>query len=281
MRKSVSSSQSRSLPNKVTNKNHTDGERTRNISPPDIISITRSLSKTTTKCISSVALTPTQYPNCFNINIALVDELATKLTSSLIMIEGEGKLYKNKSSDNFRQPNSCGYFLRIKPKSSNPLLYQLLEHIYSNLDKNVRVPPSLSGLQVSTLVEKTIKDDYLYVNKIVGAILEYVSVGEKNRQRNLMDDIELLSLRDPQVMTVLLTPLVFYKSGSECKVTFALKKLTVTKECAINVLDLEGVETKIRMSTDDDDDNIDTCRQLCIVKEPNVDIDDDDDSFNI
>ncbi|ANS71134.1 ssdna-binding phosphoprotein [Pteropox virus] len=253
----------------------------RDMTPADVVCFAKSISKSTTKCIDYVTLTQSQYPSCSNINITLTEELSAKLTSPLIMIEGDGKIYKNKSNDNFRQQN-CGFFLRIRPKSASPLLYQLLEHIYTNIDQNVRIPPSLSTLQVTNIVEKTIKEDFIYVNKLSGAIVEYTSSSscERSRQKCILDELESLALRDPQIIKVLLVPLVVYRTGNETKITFALKKIMVEKDCSITVLDINGESAKIKMSAEDEEDEEDCVRKLCVVEDVNVE-EDDDDSFNV
>ncbi|AKU76653.1 DNA-binding phosphoprotein [Orf virus] len=214
----------------------------------DAINFAKSLSSSQTKAIDAVTLTPSQYPSCSNINVCLVESLASKLVSPLIVVKGEFKIYMSKKTDMQRQ-NDSGYFARFKPVSASPLLYQLLEKIYDNIKTGTRVPPSLRNFNTETAIDNTFKSGCMYLNRLTGALLEFT--GDDDAQSQicpLMREIENLATRDAQMATLILAPVVFYRSGGEGKVTFAVKKITMPRECSLTVLGLEGEQTCVRMS---------------------------------
>nr|AIZ05278.1 DNA-binding phosphoprotein [Orf virus] len=214
----------------------------------DAINFAKSLSSSQTKAIDAVTLTPSQYPSCSNINVCLVESLASKLVSPLIVVKGEFKIYMSKKTDMQRQ-NDSGYFARFKPVSASPLLYQLLEKIYDNIKTGTRVPPSLRNFNTETAIDNTFRSGCLYLNRLTGALLEFT--GDDDAQSQicpLMREIENLATRDAQMATLILAPVVFYRSGGEGKVTFAVKKITMPRECSLTVLGLEGEQTCVRMS---------------------------------
>ncbi|WGD01204.1 DNA binding phosphoprotein [Orf virus] len=214
----------------------------------DAINFAKSLSSSQTKVIEAVTLTPSQYPSCSNINVCLVESLASKLVSPLIVVKGEFKIYMSKKTDMQRQ-NDSGYFARFKPVSASPLLYQLLENIYSNIKTGTRVPPSLRNFNTETAIDNTFKSGCLYLNRLTGALLEFTSDDDAQPQIcPLMREIDNLATRDAQMATLILAPVVFYRSGGEGKVTFAVKKITMPRECSLTVLGLEGEQTCVRMS---------------------------------
>ncbi|QDJ95017.1 ssDNA-binding phosphoprotein [Hypsugopox virus] len=215
-----------------------------------VIEYAKSLCKNTNKYIDSVTLLSSQYPACSNINIKLIPELSSKMTSTFIVIEGETKIYKNTKKDGKPDP----YCLRIKPNAISPLLYQLLEHIYSNIRDGVRVPPNLANLQISDFTEKTFTGDSMYINKLNGAVVEYTSYCSKSITSAISNELEHLSTRDNQMAKIIVTPIVFYKNGTDVKVTFALKKLTIEREFSANVIDIDGSNGKVSMSETNEED---------------------------
>nr|AHA56666.1 putative DNA binding phosphoprotein [Pseudocowpox virus] len=214
----------------------------------DAINFAKSLSSSQTKAIETVTLTPSQYPSCSNINVGLVESLASKLVSPLIVVKGEFKIYVSKKSDMQRQ-NDSGYFARLKPVSASPLLYQLLDGIYTNIKTGTRIPQSLRSFNPDNSIDNTFKSGCMYLNRLTGALLEFT--GDDDAQSQicpLMREIENLATRDAQMATLILAPVVFYRSGGEGKVTFAVKKITMPRECSLTVLGLEGEQTCVRMS---------------------------------
>nr|UWI48231.1 DNA-binding phosphoprotein [Pseudocowpox virus] len=214
----------------------------------DAVNFAKSLSSSQTKAIETVTLTPSQYPSCSNINVGLVESLASKLVSPLIVVKGEFKIHLSKKTDMQRQ-NDSGYFARLKPVSASPLLYQLLDGIYTNIKNGTRIPQSLRNFNTDTSIDNTFKSGCMYLNRLTGALLEFT--GEDDTQSHicpLMREIENLATRDAQMATLILAPVVFYRSGGEGKVTFAVKKITMPRECSLTVLGLEGEQTRVRMS---------------------------------
>ncbi|WAH71007.1 ssDNA-binding phosphoprotein [Eptesipox virus] len=229
-----------------------------------VIEFTKSLCKSTNKYIDSVTLIASQYPTCSNINIKLTNDLSSRMTSTFIVVEGETKIYKKKND-----AKSDPFFVRIKPNAMSPLMYQMLEHIYSNIREGVRVPPNLANLQISEFVEKTFVGDYMYINKLGGAVVEYTSPGSKSITMSITDELEQLSKRDRQMARIIITPIVFYKNGLDVKVTFALKKLIIEREFSANVIDVDGSSGKVSMSESGEEDIVrglglmDTCDDVC------------------
>ncbi|QHG62605.1 DNA-binding phosphoprotein [Cetacean poxvirus 1] len=274
MRKSVSKKQ--------TIQHQNDNNNNDRITCQKAIEFLKLLSRTTQKCIEQVSLTPTQYPFSFNISIKLVSELINSFTSTLILIEGEAKLYKNKSKamESFNKRETCNdaYFLKIKLLSASPMFYQLLECIYSNIRDNKRIPNSLSNLTIEDLEEKTLKDGYLFINRMTGAIIEYKSECEQSIIKPIDKEFGNLLIRDKQVATVILSPVVFYRNGTDTKVTFALRKFTISKECNIKVIGVSGESENVTMNDGNDED---VSKGLGLICDPDDGEDASDALFNI
>lgn len=73
------------------------------------------------------------------------------------------------------------------------MLYQLLEAVYGNIKHKERIPNSLHSLSVETITEKTFKDESIFINKLNGAMVEYVSAGESSILRSIEGELESLS----------------------------------------------------------------------------------------
>ncbi|AGY97327.1 CPXV082 protein [Cowpox virus] len=215
-----------------------------------VIEYAKSISKSNAKCIEYVTLNASQYANCSSISIKLTDSLSSQMTSTFIMLEGETKLYKNKS----KQDRSDGYFLKIKVTAASPMLYQLLEAVYGNIKHKERIPNSLHSLSVETITEKTFKDESIFINKLNGAMVEYVSTGESSILRSIEGELEALSKRERQLAKAIITPVVFYRSGTETKITFALKKLIIDREVVANVIGLSGDSERVSMTENVEED---------------------------
>ncbi len=202
-----------------------------------------------------MTLIPSQYPSCFNINVTLTDELSSRLTSSLIVIEGEAKLFKNKNkTDVYGKRDGDAYFFKIRPVATSPMFYQLMECIYSNIRDKVRIPQSLQNLNVENLEEKTLKDNCIYINKMSSAVVEYTSLGEASVTYSLSKEMDRLSSRDKQMVKAIISPVVFYRSGNESKITFSLRKITMEKEFKANVIDINGKAERVLMSESNEED---------------------------
>ncbi|ASC55605.1 putative DNA-binding phosphoprotein-like protein [Seal parapoxvirus] len=215
----------------------------------EAVDFARSLATSHARAIESVTLTPSQYPSCSNINVTLVDSLASRLVAPLIMVKGEFKVHTSKKTEMQRQSSDAGFFARVKLVSASQMLYQLLEAVYSNIREGVRVPPSLRTLNVDTSTDNTFKSGCIYLNRISGALVELTTDdGMPPLISPLMRDIESLTSRNAQMATLILSPVVLYRSGNESKITFALKKVTMTRECSLNVLGLDGESTSVTMS---------------------------------
>ncbi|AAF14928.1 m40l [Myxoma virus] len=232
-------------------KKQQDGEEPAHATCGGTVEFLKTLSKSTEKCIDSVTLLPSQYPACSLINIKLVESLASRMTSTYILLEGEAKIYKNKKSD-CRGDNA--YFLMIKPTAASPMMYQLLECVYGNIRDGKRVPPSLCGINVAELEEKTLNKGCIFVNKLSGAVVEYKINGGKSKVRLIDEELESLAKRDKQISKTILVPIVFYRNSSTSKITFALKKLIIERDFSANVVDVDGKNEKISMveSTEED-----------------------------
>ncbi|AST09465.1 ssDNA-binding phosphoprotein [NY_014 poxvirus] len=234
-----------------------------------VIEFAKSISKSDIKCINYVVLNPSQYPSCSTISINLVDSLSDKMTSSYIMIEGESKIYKTKGKDD-------DYFLKVKVTASSPMLYQLLEAIYTNIRDKERIPNSLNNLSVDNITEKTFKDGCIYINRIEGAVVEYVSNTSQIIVKSI-DRVELesLSKREKQLARLVITPIVFYRAGSETKVTFALKKIIMERDIVAKVITISGDCERVSMTENTDEDIV---RNLGIMNtEEEEDEEEDDD----
>ncbi|WZD65376.1 DNA binding phosphoprotein [Bovine papular stomatitis virus] len=215
----------------------------------EAVEFARSLSTSHTKAIDSVTLTPSQYPSCSNINVTLVESLASRLVAPLIMLKGEFKIHASKKTDMQRQGPDSGFFVRIKPVSASQMLYQLLEGIYTNILEGTRVPHSLRSFNVESSTDATFKNGCIYINRMSGALVEFTNDdGTPPYICPIMREIEALATRDAQMATIILSPIVLYRSGSEAKVTFALKKVTMSRECTLTVLGLDGESTSVKMS---------------------------------
>ncbi|AOP31761.1 ssdna-binding phosphoprotein [Volepox virus] len=235
--------------NKVIKKRETSAPRP-SVSNDDlqtcmgVIEYAKSISKSNAKCIEYVTLNSSQYANCSSISIKLTDSLASQMTSTFIMMEGETKLYKNKS----KQDRGDAYFLKIKVTAASPMLYQLLEAVYGNIKRKERIPHSLQSLSVETIIERTFKDESIFINKLNGAMVEYISAGEPSILKSIEGELESLSKRERQLAKVIITPIVFYRSGTETKITFALKKLIIDREVVANVIGLSGDSERVSMT---------------------------------
>nr|WGO62674.1 ssDNA-binding phosphoprotein [Wadden Sea poxvirus] len=217
----------------------------------EVIEYTKSISKSKEQCIESVTLTASQYPSCSSITIKLVDKLSTKLTSTFIVVEGEAKMFKNKKCENSKQDP---YFLKVKLIAASPILYQLLESIYYNIRNCVRIPPSLNNISVDDLIEKTLNDGCLFINKMHGAIVEYTIPSGKPIVQLITNDIEQLCKRDKQMAKLVITPIVFYRNGNDVKVTFALKKAIIERDFSANVISITGNCERMYITDNIEDD---------------------------
>ncbi|AIZ77283.1 putative DNA-binding phosphoprotein [Parapoxvirus red deer/HL953] len=221
----------------------------RPLSCTEAVEFAKSLAASQTKAVESVTLTPSQYPSCSNINVCLVDSLASRLVSPLIMVKGEFKIHANKKTDMQRNSSDSGFFARVKMVSASQMLGQMLEAIYQNIRAGTRIPQSLRSFNVENSTDNTFKNGCMYINRMNGALVEFTSDdGTPSHTCPLMREIESLSMRDAQMATLILAPVVFYRSGGEAKVTFALKKVTMTRECSLTVLGLDGESTVVGMS---------------------------------
>ncbi|WZD65897.1 putative DNA binding phosphoprotein [Bovine papular stomatitis virus] len=215
----------------------------------EAVEFARSLSTSQTKAIESVTLTPSQYPSCSNISVTLVESLASRLVAPLVMLKGEFKIHASKKTDMQRQGPDSGFFARIKPVSASQMLYQLLEGIYTNILEGTRVPHSLRSFNVETSTDATFKSGCIYINRLSGALVEFThDDGAPSQICPIMREIEALASRDAQMATAILSPIVLYRAGCEAKVTFALKKVTMPRECTLTVLGLDGESTSVKMS---------------------------------
>ncbi|AUL80483.1 DNA-binding phosphoprotein [Vaccinia virus] len=79
------------------------------------------------------------------------------------------------------------------------MLYQLLETVYGNIKHKERITNSLHGLPVEPITEKTFKDESIFINKLNGAMVKYVSTGESSILRSVEDELESLSKRERQL----------------------------------------------------------------------------------
>ncbi|AAR07401.1 45L [Yaba monkey tumor virus] len=241
-----------------------------------IVEYTKSLSKSTERCIESVTLTSSQYPSCSNIIINLVSSLASKMTSTYVAIEGEAKIYKNKKCESKLDP----YFLKIKPTAASPMLYQLLENIYGNIRDNKKIPSCLCNLSVENIEEKTFNKECIYINKMSGAIIEYTVQGGRSTVQSIFDEMEKLSKRDRQMAKVIIVPIVFYRNGNLTKITFALKKLIIERDFSANVININGKTERVSMAETSEEE---IGRGLGITEDIDDAIDDDAEStlFNV
>ncbi|APG58258.1 protein I3 [BeAn 58058 virus] len=211
----------------------------------------KAISKSTEKCIENVMLIQSQYPTCSTIVINLVDALNNKMTSTYISIEGEGKFYKNKKID-IRSGDP--YFLNIKPNAASPLLYQLLENIYINIRDNKRIPHSLQNINIDDIEEKTLNKGSIYINKLAGAVVEYININGKSTILSVNDELDNLTKRDKQIMKLIVVPIIFYKNGNTAKVTFGLKKLIIDKNFSANIINVDGTTERVCMTDNFEDD---------------------------
>ncbi|QHR82584.1 DNA binding phosphoprotein [Brazilian porcupinepox virus 1] len=234
-----------------------------------VVEYLKSISRSSEKYIDNVVLIQSQYPACSSIIINLVESLSSKMTSTYISIEGEGKFYKNKKTDvRLNDP----YFLKIKPTAVSPLFYQLLENIYNNIRDGKRIPSSLQNINISDIEEKTLNKGSLYINKLGSAIVEYLSVNGKSTLQSISDELENLSKRDKQIVKIIVVPIIFYKSGNVVKVTFALKKLILDRNFSANVIDIDGTTERICMAENHEED---VSRGLGILEIADEECDDD------
>ncbi|AAL69780.1 SPV041 putative DNA-binding phosphoprotein [Swinepox virus] len=211
----------------------------------EVVEYLKSLSKSNEKCIENVILTPSQYPSCSSITINLTDYLSSKMTSTYIALEGESKIYKNKKNESRSLDQ---YFLKIRLTAASPIMYQLLDCIYSNIRDNKHIPPSLSNISISDLEEKTLNKGCLFINKMGGAIIEYKIPGSKSITKSISEELENLTKRDKQISKIIVIPIVCYRNANSIKVTFALKKFIIDKEFSTNVIDVDGKHEKMSMN---------------------------------
>ncbi|QGN68047.1 ssDNA-binding phosphoprotein [Equine molluscum contagiosum-like virus] len=231
-----------------------------------VVEFARSLSPNKMRMIDRVTLVQSQYPSCANINIKLVEDLSSKLVSPLIALEGEAKVFKNKAKtiEAFNKQGTDAYFLRVRPSVMSPMMYQLLEHIYTNLRSGNGVPPNMSVVDVDTFEERTFKSGYIYINKLSGAMVEYTSADEPARVAPMLRELDALAAREAQMAKLVVAPVVLYRGSCEVKVTFALKRVSVEKTFHATVIDATGNQVRLIMSESADDDE--RLRELGLVE---------------
>ncbi|ARF02705.1 SWPV1-104 [Shearwaterpox virus] len=218
----------------------------------------KSLSTKHNKIIKSVKLSQTQYKNSNNISVTLEPEYKSKLVTPFIILEGEGKIYHNKN-DNYNRTEP--YFLKIRPISMNPILYQIMECIYSDL--NYLDPENTIG-------EKTFKDCNIYINgnNIMSAEVKYLENGKevKNSEKlTVAKEIKELIKKDIQLIKAVLVAYSFTDNGNNCKIGFRLKTLIMEKICKTTLIDTNGEVITIVTSCgdeDDEDEDSETCKKI-------------------
>ncbi|AAK85006.1 putative DNA-binding phosphoprotein [Lumpy skin disease virus] len=218
----------------------------------EVIEYLKTLSKSKEKCVESVILSQSQYPSCSSIMINLTEALSSKMTSTYIAVEGEAKIYKNKKDVKLGEQ----YFLKIKLSATSPILYQLLENIYTNIKEGKKVPPSLVNISINDLDEKTLNKGCLYINKMNGAIIEYKVPGNRSIVQSMIEELESLSKRDKQMAKAIIVPIVLYKNSETIKVTFALKKLIMERDFSANIVDVDGKSEKFSMAEVSEEDSV-------------------------
>ncbi|CCD83221.1 single-stranded DNA binding protein [Squirrelpox virus] len=222
-----------------------------------VVEHARSISKSNEKCVECVTLTQSQFPSCSNINVTLVPRLAQNLISPLIIVEGETKVFRNKSGDAFNKRgggDEPSYFIRSRLTSASPMLYQLLEAVYSNIRARIRIPQTLANLDVDAMEERTLRDGFLYLNKMQSAMLELTEAAGPARVMPLQPCLEALTTRDVQMARLVLAPTVLYRSAGDLKISFTLKKLIMARECSVKVVGLDGENVDMVMSDTRDED---------------------------
>ncbi|QRI42829.1 DNA-binding phosphoprotein [Cheloniid poxvirus 1] len=242
----------------------------------------KSLCTKDTKIVKSVKLSQTIYKTSSNISVILEPEYKNKLITPLVIVEGEGKVYHSKN-DNFNKDEP--YFIKIRPIAMNPILYQIMQCIYTDL--NYLDPDN-------SIEEKTFKDYNLYINgsKIMSANIEYLKNGKPiGKRTSVAEEINELVKKDPQMIKAVLVVSRFFNDGVMCKIGFNLKTLIMEKVCKTTIIDTDGkvisIVTSGETDTEDDSDSetdIDKeCAKLQNMKLPNKkhtdkgsDYDDDD-----
>uniref|UniRef100_A0AAU7E1F6 Protein OPG079 n=1 Tax=Rousettus bat poxvirus TaxID=3141933 RepID=A0AAU7E1F6_9POXV len=221
-----------------------------------IVSHCRALSKSSRKLLESVTLSPSPYSGCAGIHLTLVDALASKLVSPLIAMEGEAKIFKNKqkTADAYGKSGYEMYFLRVRPHSASPLLYQLLEAIYTSIREGSNVPPNMHIPSLDAMEERTFKEGNIYINRIVGAVVEFTNEDAPSRIVPIVRELEALATREAQAAKLVVAPVIVYRNATEIKVTFALKRLTLPSVVRTVVVDTEGEEVTLVMNESADDD---------------------------
>ncbi|ARE67334.1 SWPV2-ORF110 [Shearwaterpox virus] len=208
----------------------------------------KSLSTNNKKIVQSVKLTQSLFQGSNNISVMLEQEYKNKLVTPFVIVEGEGKVYQNKN-DTFNRDEP--YFLKIRPRKMNPILYQIMECIYRDL--NYLDPDN-------TIDEKTFKDQYLYINgnRIMSGNIEYLKNGKPiGKRKSISDEIEILTKKDPQMVKAILVPSTFFDNGNICKISFSLKSIIMEKICKTTLIDTNGEVISIVTSgeTDTEDDS--------------------------
>ncbi|AYP74213.1 DNA-binding phosphoprotein [Fowlpox virus] len=218
----------------------------------------KSLCTKDTKIVKSVKLSQTVYKKNSNISVILEPEYKNKLVTPLAIVEGEGKFYHTKN-DSFNKDEP--YFLKIRPVAMNPILYQIMQCIYSDLnylDSD------------NCMKEKTFKDYNLYINgsKIMSANIEYLKNGKPiGKRTSVAEDIDELVKKDPQMVKAVLVVSRFYNDGVMCKIGFNLKTLIMEKICKTTIIDTDGKVISIVTSGKEDDGDMDTESDTDVEKE--------------
>nr|WQH57888.1 MAG: MC046L [Molluscum contagiosum virus] len=226
------------------------------LTPVSVVEFARSLSPSSAKLIEHVTLTQSQYPSCANIHITLVEALASKMVSPLIVVEGESKVFRNKAkaAEAFNKKGADAFFLRVRPSIASPMLYQLLECVYTNLRGGTRAPASMCLSTLDTMEERTFKNGFLYINKLQAGIVEYTGSDCAPRVVAMLRELETLAAREPQMAKVVLAPIVLYRGSGEYKVTFALKRISMESMVHATVVDASGEHVRLVMTESADDD---------------------------
>nr|AAV33363.1 DNA-binding phosphoprotein [Canarypox virus] len=208
----------------------------------------KSLCTKNNKIVKSVKLSQSLFKSSNNISVILEPEYKDKLVTPLIIVEGEGKVYHNKN-DSFNREEP--YFLKIRPTLMNPILYQIMECIYRDL--NYLDPEN-------TMDEKTFKDCHLYINgnRIMSADVKYLKNGKPVGEKlSVSKEIDKLVKKDPQMIKAVLVASTFFDNGNMCKISFSLKSLIMEKICKTTLIDTNGEVISIVTSgeTDTEDDS--------------------------
>ncbi|ATI20989.1 ssDNA-binding phosphoprotein [Western grey kangaroopox virus] len=217
------------------------------------IEYARAMCKSTETMVRSVTLVPSQFPGCMGINMILEPALKARMVSPLIMVEGEVKIYKSKM-DAYNRGGGTSFFIKVRPKFASPMLYQLIENVYRCVAAMSRGPAALSPpVDIDTVEENTFKDGHIYINKYNLGLLEYTGgPDERSVTIPIADEIENLSKKESQIARVILTPVTFYRTSGACKVTFAIKKMSMERVCKTVVVGPSGDLIEVVMTEDEE-----------------------------